>query len=102
MEKFTHLTPTLNVAEHIINITDLDCAKLSEQLQPTREVLAINSNYTHKTLHGYEYLITKSIGKNRQPAKTKRGGCRAGDRTVFNACIEFTVIADEFENTMIL
>lgn len=114
MEKFTHLTPSLSITEYKINITDLNYAELSEKLLPTKDVVAINSNFTHKTFPGYEHFITKpktdrynkngSLDKRtrKKTHTTKRGGLHAGDRTVFNACIEFIVITDKSENTGLL
>ena len=87
MITFSELTSTLRVTEYKINIVDLDYIKLSSQFKPAGDVVAINSNFVHICLDGYSQFLTKPKLKS----KPKRGGLHAGDRSVFNACIEFTV-----------
>ena len=40
----SELTPSLSVTELQINISNLDYIELGEKLQPTKNVIAINSN----------------------------------------------------------
>ena len=87
MITFSELTSTLRVTEYKINIVDLDYIKLSSQFKPAGDIVAINSNFVHICLDGYSQFLTKPKLKS----KPKRGGLHAGDRSVFNACIEFTV-----------
>ncbi len=89
MIAFSPLTSTLKVTAYKINIIDLDFIKLGELLEPAGNVIAINSNYIHKCLNGYEQFLAKPKSVE---SKTKRGGLR-GDRSTFNACIEFTIIS---------
>src|SRR2546421_6388016 len=55
----SELTPSLIVTEYRINVTDLDYIKLGKRLEPTKNVVAINSNFTHKALDGYDQFISK-------------------------------------------
>ena len=48
----SELTPSLIVTEYRINVTDLDYIELGKRLEPTKNVVAINSNFTHKVLDG--------------------------------------------------
>jgi hypothetical protein len=103
----SELTPSLIVTEFRINVTDLDYIELGNRLQPTKNVVAINSNFTHKAFDGYDQFISKPkvkrTKKNDGPAKASsgRGRTRPGDHTTFNACIEFTIIIDDEENTKV-
>lgn len=90
MITFSPLTSTLKVTEYKINVVDLDFIKLGERLEPVGDIVAINSNYVHKSLDGYEQFLAKpKLTKCKK--NNKRGGLR-GDRSVFNACIEFTIL----------
>ena len=70
-------------------------------------MVAINSNFTHKTLDGYDQFISKPKVKRTkkvdgpEKASTGRGWTRPDDHTTFNACIEFTIIVDDEENTKV-
>src|SRR5438132_10938916 len=103
----SELTPSLIVTEYRINITDLDYIELSKRLEPTKNVVAINSNFTHKALDGYDQFISKAKVKHTkkvdgpEKASTGRGRTRPNNHTTFNACIEFTIIIDDEENTKI-
>src|SRR5947207_4354878 len=103
----SELTPSLIVTEYRINVTDLDYIELGKRLEPTKNVVTINSNFTHKVLDGYNQFISKPKVKltkkvdGPEKASTGRGRTRPGDHTTFNACIEFTIIVDDEENTKI-
>jgi hypothetical protein len=103
----SELIPSLNVSEFRINIRDLDYKELGVKLQPTKEVVAINSNFIHKAFDGYDQFISKPKVKRTKkidsPVKASSGRdkTRPGDHTTFNACIEFTVIVDNKENVRI-
>ena len=107
---FSELTPSLNVTELKINVRDLDYIQLSEKFQPTKDIIAINSSFAHKTFEGYEEFLTKPKVKrskkntSSEDAKplSNRGRKRAGDGTVFNACIEFTILINVSKNTSIV
>src|SRR6185295_13725200 len=103
----SELTPSLIVTEYRINVTDLDYIELGKRLEPTKNVVAINSNFTHKALDGYDQFIswpkvkhTKKVD-GPEKASTGRGRTRPGDHTTFNACIEFTIIVDDEKNTKV-
>lgn len=89
MTIFSELTSTLRVTEYKINVIDLDCIKLGKSFEPTKDIIAINSNYIHKCFHGYDQFLSKP--KPKSTSKSKVGGLR-GDRSTFNSCIEFTLI----------
>ena len=101
------LTLFLIVTEYRINITDLNYIKLGKRLEPTKNVVAINSNFTHKALDGYDQFISKPKVKRTkkvdgfEKASTGRGRTCPGDHTTFNACIEFTIIVNDKENTKV-
>src|ERR1044072_5031810 len=98
----SELTLFLIVPEYRINVTDL-----GKRLEPTKNVVPINSNFTHKALDGYDQFISKPkvkrIKKIDGPEKASSGRdrTRPGDHTIFNACIEFTIIVDDEENTKV-
>ena len=103
----SELTPSLIITEYRINVTDLDYIELGKRLEPTKNVVAINSNFTHKALDGYDQFISNPKVKRTkkvdgpEKASTGRGRTRPNDHTTFNACIEFTIIVDDEENTKI-
>ena len=76
---------------------------VKKRLEPTKNVVAINSNFTHKVLDGYDQFISKPKVKctkkvdGPEKASTGRGRTRPSNYTTFNACIEFN---DE-ENTKV-
>src|SRR5437588_8657598 len=55
----SELTPSLIVTEYRINVTDLDYIELGKRLEPTKNVITINSNFTRKALDGYNQFISK-------------------------------------------
>ena len=70
-------------------------------------MVAINNNFTYKALDGYNQFISKPKVKRTkkvdgpEKASTGRGRTRPSDYTTFNACIEFTIIVDDEENTKV-
>src|SRR5256714_13844892 len=104
----SELTPSFIVTEYRINVTDLDYIELSKRLEPTKNVVTINSNFTHKALDGYDQFISKPKVKHTkkvdgsEKVSTGRGRTRPGDHTTFNACIEFTIIVNDEENTKVV
>ena len=70
-------------------------------------MIAINSNFIHKALDGYDQFISKPKVKRTkkiddpEKASSSRGRTHPGDHTTFNACIEFTIIIDNEENTKV-
>jgi hypothetical protein len=106
MASFSELTPSLTVTELKINVGNLDFIELGERFEPTKDVIAINSNFVHKAFDGYEHFLSKPKGEKR-----RRGGAsdnslnrrkHHGDGSTFNACIEFTVIIDDSGNTNVI
>src|SRR5436853_5984941 len=53
----SELTPSLIVTEYKINVTNY--IELGKRLEPTKNVVTINSNFTHKALDGYDQFISK-------------------------------------------
>src|SRR2546423_1113515 len=68
----SELTPSLIVTEYRINITDLDYIELGKRLELTKNVVAINSNFTHKALDGYDQFISKPKVKRTKKMITLR------------------------------
>ena len=100
------LTPSLRVTELKINVTNLDYAELGKRLEPTKDVIAINSNFVHKAFDGYDQFLAKPKGEKRcrrsTPDNPLRRRKRAGDGSTFNACIEFAIIVDDTENSKVV
>src|SRR5436853_5799859 len=96
----SELTPSLIVTEYRINVTDLDYIEFGKRLQPTKNMVAFNSNFTHKALDGYDQFISKPKVKHTRkidgPEKASFGKGRTcpGDHITFNACIEFIIIVN--------
>ena len=66
-----------------------DFVELAERLEPGGSILAINSNFAHKTLSGFEkYLKTA-----KEPKLTRSGAYRKrqGDGSCFSSAIEFVI-----------
>ncbi|UZO09845.1 uncharacterized protein OCT59_030058 [Rhizophagus irregularis] len=59
MLTFSELTPSLTVTEFKINVEGLDYTVLGHKLEPTKDVIAINSNFIHKAFEGYEQYLSK-------------------------------------------
>ncbi|GET54120.1 hypothetical protein RIR_jg31690.t1 [Rhizophagus irregularis DAOM 181602=DAOM 197198] len=59
MLTFSELTPSLTVTEFKINVEGLDYTMLGHKLEPTKDVIAINSNFIHKAFEGYEQYLSK-------------------------------------------
>src|SRR2546421_11271137 len=55
----SELVPSLIVTEYRINVTDLNYIELGKRLEPTKNVVTINSNFTYKALDGYDQFISK-------------------------------------------
>src|ERR1041384_1636044 len=97
----SELTPSLIVTEYRINVTDFNYIEFGKRLEPTKNVVAINSNFTYKALDGYDQFISKPKIKRTKkidgPEKAffGRGRTHPGDHTTFIACIEFTIIVDD-------
>ncbi|PKC13739.1 hypothetical protein RhiirA5_372007, partial [Rhizophagus irregularis] len=74
MITFSELTPSLTVTEFKINVEGLDYAMLGNKLEPTKDVIAINSNFIHKAFEGYEqYLSKPKDTSNTETASTDLG-----------------------------
>ncbi|PKK62070.1 hypothetical protein RhiirC2_790914 [Rhizophagus irregularis] len=101
---FSELTLSLTVTEFKINIEGLDYAMLGNKLEPTKDVIAINSNFIHKAFEGYEQYLSKLKGKRRCKRSTLDNPLnrrwRTGDGSTFNACIEFVIISADSVHTI--
>ena len=83
-----------------ISVKDLNYKDLGEQLEPTKNILAINSNFVHKAYDGFESFINRP--KKLTPSKKKllathdyKERKKIGDGTCFQSCLEFIVLIDE-------
>jgi hypothetical protein len=106
MASFSELTPSLTVTELKINVENLDYIKLGERFEPTKDVVAINSNFVHKAFDGYEHFLSKLKSEKhcRSDASDNSLNRRKhyGDSSMFNACIKFSIIIDESGNTNVI
>src|SRR5436853_5716871 len=84
----SELTPSLIVTEYRINVTDLDYIELDKRLESTKNVVVINSNFTHKALDGYDQFISKPKVKHTkkinssEKVSSRRGRTRDGKLTI--------------------
>src|SRR2546426_7292271 len=87
----SELIPSLIVTKYRINVTNLDYIELGKRLEPTKNMVAINSNFIHKALDGYDQFISKPKVKrtkkndSHKKASSGRGRTCPGDHTTFNA-----------------
>ena len=92
--QLSELTPSLTVNKIFIDIKNLNYKELCECFEPSGNIVAINNNFFHKSLEGYESYITKPKSK-----KTKRKSVAikkvVGDGSTFNSSIEFMVSIDD-------
>jgi hypothetical protein len=95
MAFFSELTPSLTVTELKINVGNLNYIKLGKKFEPTKDVVAINSNFVHKAFDSYDHFLSKPKSE-----KCYRGDAsdnllnrrkHYGDGSTFNACIEFSI-----------
>lgn len=90
----SELTPSLSVSQAFINVKNLDYTDLCMRFEPVDNIIAINSNFSHKALEGYESYITKpkSEKSKRKNTSTKKV---VGDGSTFNSSIEFMISHDD-------
>lgn len=69
--------------------------ELSEQLEPFGCVVAINSNFSHKALPGYEKYLKSAEKSIRNKSQTGRKRKLQGDGSCFNTCAELVIILGE-------
>lgn len=82
---FSELINTLYLSTAKISLENLDYIFLGEQLVPSGDVVAINSNFVHKSLDGYEKYI-------KFPKARKSNRKLIGDGSCFNSCIDFHIL----------
>jgi hypothetical protein len=106
MASFSELIPFLTVTEFKINVGNLNYIKLGERFEPTKDVVTINSNFVYKAFDGYDYFLSKLKSE-----KCHKGGIsdnslnrhkHYSDGSMFNTCIEFSIIIDGSRNTNII
>jgi hypothetical protein len=106
MAFFSKLTPSLTVTELKINVENLDYIELSERFELTKDVVAINNNFVYKAFDGYEHFLSKPKSEKRRRSSTSDNSlnrCKHyGDGSMFNACIEFSIIIDKSGNTNVI
>lgn len=77
---------------------DMGFEELTKILQPRGNIVAINSNFGHKSLPGYEHRIkTPSVVVKPTDVK-KKTRRRQGDGTCFNSAVELVVILPHVRN----
>jgi hypothetical protein len=106
MASFSELTPFLTVTELKINVGNLNYIKLGEKFEPTKDVVAINSNFVHKAFDGYDHFLSKLKSEKRHRGGVSDNSLNKrkyyGDGSTFNACIEFSIIIDRSGNTNVI
>jgi len=97
--RFSRLYLTLCVYSAKINVKDLNYITIGELLDPTDEIVSINSNFVHKVFTGFEAYIAKL--KEVSPSKKKMMAIpgykerkKVGDGTCFQSCLDFNVLYD--------
>ena len=91
--QLSELTPSLTVNKVFIDIKNLDYKKLCKCFEPSGDIVAINNNFFHMALEGYESYITKPKSEK---SKQKSIALKkiVGDGSTFNSSIEFMVSND--------
>ena len=86
--QLSELMPSLVVSKVFININSLDYKEICKYFEPNGDIVAINSNFSHKALEGYESFLTKP---KCEKSKQKRIAYKkiVGDGSTFNSSIEF-------------
>jgi hypothetical protein len=89
-----------------INVGNLDYIELGEKFEPTKDIVAINSNFVHKAFDGYDHFLSKLKSEKHRRGDTSDNSlnrCKHyGDGSTFNTCIEFSIIIDESGNTNVI
>jgi hypothetical protein len=106
MASFSELTPSLTVTKLKINVGNLDYIKLGEKFEPTKYVVAINSNFVYKAFDGYDHFLSKPKSEKRRKGSASDNSLNRhnhyDDGSTFNACIEFSIIIDKSGNTNVI
>jgi hypothetical protein len=106
MASFSELTPFLTITELKINVGNLNYIELGEKFEPTKDVVAINSNFVHKAFDGYDHFLSKPKSEKRRRGGVSNNSLNRrkhyGDDSTFNAYIEFSIIIDESGNTNVI
>ena len=97
--KFSNLTLSLCVYSVKLSVKDLDYKTLGEQLEPNKDIVAINSNFIHKAYDGFENfnaqpkkLTAKKKKLMTMPLFKERK--KVGDGTCFQSCLDFVILID--------
>jgi hypothetical protein len=89
-----------------INVGNLDYIKLGEKFEPTKDVVAINSNFVHKAFDGYDHFLSKPKSEKHRKGSASDNSLNKrkhyGDGSTFNTYIEFSIIINEPGNTNII
>src|SRR2546421_35998 len=103
--KLSDLSLSLCVYTVKINVKDLNYIDLGKRLNPSGFVLAINSNFIHKSQEGYEELIArpKKVSPRLMKLRTTPGFKQrkiVGDGTCFQSCLDFIILIDKINYKM--
>jgi hypothetical protein len=89
-----------------INVENLDYIELGEKFEPTKDVVAINSNFIHKAFDGYEHFLSKPKGEKHRRGNASNNSLNRhkyyDNGSTFNACIEFSIIINKSGNTNVI
>lgn len=97
--KLSDLSLSLCVYSAKIDVKDLNYIDLGKRLNPSGYVLAINSNFIHKSQEGFEELIAKPKKVSPRLMKLRltpgfKERKMVGDGTCFQSCLDFIILID--------
>ena len=80
-------------------MNDLDYKTLGEQLEPNKDIVAINSNFIHKAYEGYEHFIARPKKLTARKKKLMamplyKERKKIGDGTCFQSCLDIVILID--------
>src|SRR5690242_11206984 len=97
---FGGLSLSLCVYSVKISVKDLNYIELGEKFEPNEKIVAINSNFIHKTYNGFEEFINKPkkitcYKKKLMAMPGYKERKKVGDGTCFSSCLELVILVDE-------
>ncbi|CAJ0898247.1 5063_t:CDS:10 [Entrophospora sp. SA101] len=95
----SNLTLALCVYSVKLSVKDLDYKPLGEQLEPNKDIVAINSNFIHKAYEGFDEFIArpKKLTAKQKKLKTMplfKERKKVGDGTCFQSCLDIVILID--------
>ena len=95
---FSDLTLSLCVYSVKLSVKDLDYKILGEQLEPNKDIVAINSNFIHKAFDGFDdFIIHPKLPTKQKKLMTMHiyhERKKVGDGTCFQSCLNIVILID--------